>query len=66
MYQKIIIFTLTEFQYTINKMNTPTLYKKKDINTVRDRETSSLTSNEKTQVTNTLSKFFELFKLKHL
>lgn len=47
-------------------MNTPTLYKKKDINTVRDRETSSLTSNEKTQVTNTLSKFFELFKLKHL
>ena len=47
-------------------MNTPTLYKKKDINTVRDRETSSLTSNEKTQVSNTLSKFFELFKLKHL
>tara|TARA_R100000027_G_C2200764_1_gene79888 strand:- start:239 stop:382 length:144 start_codon:yes stop_codon:yes gene_type:complete len=47
-------------------MNIPTLYKKKDINTVRDRETSSLSDNEKTQVNNTINKFFDLFKLKHL
>tara|TARA_A100001201_G_scaffold142037_2_gene139088 strand:- start:355 stop:498 length:144 start_codon:yes stop_codon:yes gene_type:complete len=47
-------------------MNTPTLYKKKDIKTVRERETSSLSASESTSVNATITEFFRLFKLKHL
>lgn len=47
-------------------MNTPTLYKKKNINDVRNRETTPLSASESTSVNNTITKFFELFKLKHL
>ena len=57
---------LTEYQYTINNMNTPTLYKKKDIKTVREREASSLSASETTSVNATITEFFKLFKLKHL
>lgn len=47
-------------------MSKPTLYKKKPIVDVRNRETVALTAEEKTKVTATINKFFTLFKAEHL
>jgi len=47
-------------------MNKPTLYKKQNINNVRNRTTENISNSESTSINNTLNKFFELFKLKHL
>lgn len=47
-------------------MEKPTLYKKVPLSDVKTRDTSVLSSDEKTAVSNTVNKFFELFKLKHL
>jgi hypothetical protein len=47
-------------------MVTPTLYKKISTTEVENRNTVPLTQTEKTQVNQTVSKFFELFKNKHL
>jgi len=47
-------------------MENPTLYKKVDIAQVVSRATQDLTSEELTSVNNTVGKFIELFKLKHL
>lgn len=47
-------------------MVTPTLYKKISTTAVENRNTVSLTETEKTQVNQVVSKFFELFKNKHL
>jgi hypothetical protein len=44
----------------------PQLYKKKPLNDVRNRPTSSLSETENTRVGIVLGKFFELFKSKHL
>lgn len=47
-------------------MANPTLYKKKSIQDVKARATSSLTADELTRVNTVVNKFFELFKLKHM
>ena len=47
-------------------MSNPTLYRKKSLNDARNRTLASITSSEKTQVSNAINKFFELFALKHL
>jgi F0F1-type ATP synthase delta subunit len=47
-------------------MANPTLYKKKSIQDVKARATSTLTENELTRVNTVISKFFDLFKAKHL
>jgi hypothetical protein len=47
-------------------MVAPTLYKKISTAEVENRNTVSLTQAEKTQVNQVVSKFFELFKNKHL
>lgn len=47
-------------------MAAPTLYKKKSLNDVRNRTTVALTADEVTKVNSTITKFFELFKAKHL
>jgi hypothetical protein len=47
-------------------MATPTLYKKVSTTAVENRNTVPLTVTEKTQVNQVVSKFFELFKIKHL
>jgi hypothetical protein len=47
-------------------MVTPTLYKKISTAEVENRNTVSLTQAEKTKVNEVVSKFFELFKDKHL
>lgn len=47
-------------------MEKPTLYKKIDLQSVRSRQTSALTSDEQSQVDSTISKFFELFKAIHM
>ena len=47
-------------------MAKPTLYKKRPVQDVRNRTTSLLSSSELNTVNNTISKFFELFKDKHL
>lgn len=47
-------------------MANPTLYKKKPIVDIRNRDTTQLTDTEKAEVNTTISKFFELFKSKHL
>jgi hypothetical protein len=45
--------------------NHPQLYKKKSLNDIRNRPTSSLSDSEKTRVETVIDKFFELFKSKH-
>lgn len=47
-------------------MQKPTLYKKIPIAEVENRKTSQLSQSEKTQVNQTITKFFELFMNKHL
>ena len=47
-------------------MINPSLYKKIPTASVETRKTSSLSQNEKNQVNQTISKFFELFMNKHL
>lgn len=47
-------------------MEKPTLYKKVEITQAVNRTTQDLTSEELTSVNNTVGKFIELFKLKHL
>lgn len=47
-------------------MITPTLYKKISTTEVENRNTTPLTQIEKNQVNQVVSKFFELFKNKHL
>ena len=47
-------------------MEKPTLYKKIPLSSVKSRETFSLSTEEETSVNNTISKFFELFKQKHM
>ena len=46
-------------------MTNPTLYKKIATSLVGDRATNPLNNIEKTQVNQTVSKFFELFIQKH-
>ena len=43
----------------------PQLYKKKSLNDVRNKPTSSLSDSEKTRVESVIVKFFELFKSKN-
>jgi hypothetical protein len=45
--------------------NHPQLYKKKSLNDIKNRPTSSLSDSEKTRVETVIDKFFELFKSKH-
>lgn len=45
--------------------NHPQLYKKKSLNDIKNRPTSSLSDSEKTRVETVINKFFELFKSKH-
>ena len=47
-------------------MEKPTVYKKIPLSSVKTRDTFTLSPEEETYVNNTISKFFELFKLKHL
>lgn len=47
-------------------MEKPTLYRKQAISNISDRETSPLTSEENAQVVSIVTRFFELFKAKHL
>jgi len=47
-------------------MEKPTVYKKISLSSVKSRDTFTLSTEEKEGVDNTISKFFELFKLKHL
>lgn len=47
-------------------MEKPTLYRKVPLSDVRTRSTYELSSEESTSITTTVSKFFELFKEKHL
>lgn len=47
-------------------MSKPTLYKKKSIDSVRGRETTPLTVDEKATVNSIVGKFVELFKAEHL
>lgn len=47
-------------------MENPTLYKKISTVDVQTRNTQQLSANEIGEVNNTVSKFFELFKLNHL
>lgn len=47
-------------------MEKPTLYKKVPLSSVKTRDTYLLSADEKASVSNTINKFFELFKLKHL
>jgi len=47
-------------------MTNPTLYKKISTTAVENRTTSALSQTEKTQVNQTVLKFFELFIQKHL
>jgi hypothetical protein len=47
-------------------MKKPALYKKISTTNVENRTTSPLNQTEKTQVNQTLNKFFELFANKHL
>lgn len=49
----------------MNIENHPQLYKKKSLNDVRNRPTSSLSDSEKTRAETVIGKFFELFKFKH-
>jgi len=45
--------------------NHPQVYKKKSLNDIRNRPTSSLSDSEKARVETVIDKFFELFKSKH-
>jgi hypothetical protein len=45
--------------------NHPQLYKKKSLNDIKNRPTSSVSDSEKTRVETVIDKFFELFKSKH-
>jgi hypothetical protein len=47
-------------------MANPTLYKKKSINDVRNRNTFALTSDETTRVNSVVSTFFDLLKAEHM
>jgi hypothetical protein len=47
-------------------MATPTLYKKKSINDVRGRTTTTLTSEETARVNDVVNTFFDLLKAEHL
>ena len=47
-------------------MANPTLYKKIAISDVNNRTRASLTNSDKTRTDSVISKFFELFKAKHL
>jgi hypothetical protein len=47
-------------------MAAPTLYKKREIDDIRNREIHSISNSEKTQTDLIVNKFFELFKIKHL
>lgn len=47
-------------------MEKPTLYRKKSIKEIQERQTQSLTTEEQAMVNETISKFFELFTQKHL
>lgn len=50
----------------MNINNHPPLYKKKSLQDVKNRNTSSLTNDEKQRVHTVIGKFFELFVNKHL
>ncbi len=47
-------------------MTNPSLYKKVTMSQVETRKTSALSQTEKTQVNQTVAKFFELFIAKHM
>jgi hypothetical protein len=47
-------------------MEKPAVYKKKAITEVQSRQTQTLSVEEKTKVTQTINKFFELFIKKHV
>jgi hypothetical protein len=47
-------------------MTNPSLYKKVTMSQVETRTTSALSQTEKTQVNQTVAKFFELFIAKHM
>jgi hypothetical protein len=50
----------------MNIDNHPPLYKKKSIQDIKNKNTSPLTNDEKERVHTVISKFFDLFKNKHL
>ena len=47
-------------------MAAPTLYRKREIDDIRNRDMESISSSEKEQTDLIVNKFFELFKAKHL
>ena len=47
-------------------MEKPTLYRKKSITEIENRQTFPLTEQESVLVSETINKFFELFVHKHL
>lgn len=47
-------------------MENPSLYKKISLNQARQRATYTLSDEERSEVNNTISVFFELFAAKHL
>jgi hypothetical protein len=47
-------------------MEKPSLYKKESISNIKVRPTQPLSVDEQTKVSETISKFFELFINKHL
>ena len=47
-------------------MENPTLYRKKSIKEIEERQTQSLTVEEQEMVSETINKFFQLFTQKHL
>lgn len=47
-------------------MANPTLYRKKPLSDAQNRNLTTITASEQTEVLNTIDKFFELFVLKHL
>lgn len=44
----------------------PLLYKKKSLEDIRNRNSNQITDEEKQRVNVVISKFFELFKTKHM
>jgi hypothetical protein len=47
-------------------MANPTLYRKQPVSSATIRTTTPATADEKVKIDNTLTKFFDLFKLAHM
>lgn len=47
-------------------MQKPTLYRKEPLTSVKNRITRTISTEQRSQVEQTVSKFFELFIIKHM